>query len=170
MKPSLILFLISFPFLVSVAYASVSAAPWVPSRIKTRKLLLDHVDLKPGDHFVELGCGDARILLDLARRYPAARFTGYELSLPMVFIAHLRCWRYRNIRIRFRSVFRFHDASATHVFLFLTTSAYATITPQLLATLPPGAHLYAEAWPLPNLTPNEVLSSPKTEKIFHYIV
>lgn len=170
MKISFLLFLLAFPFLVSVAYASASAAPWVPSRGKTRKLILDHIHLGPGDHFVELGCGDARILLDLARHYPLARFTGYELSLPLVIIAKLKCLRYRNIHIRFKSAFRFQDSSATHVFMFLTKGAYATLTPQLLLILLKGTHLYAEAWPLPNLSPTTVLSAPKTEKIFHYIV
>lgn len=170
MKISFLLFLLVFPFLVSVAYASASAAPWVPSRGKTRKLILDHIHLEPGDHFVELGCGDARILLDLARRYPLARFTGYELSLPMVIIAKLRCLRHRNIQIRFKSAFRFHDSSATHIFMFLTKGAYTALTPRLLSTLLPGTHLYAEVWPLPNLVPTTILSAPKTEKIFHYIV
>jgi SAM-dependent methyltransferase len=56
----------------AVRYA---ASPWWILR-----WLLPHSAVRPGDVFVELGCGKGRVILDAARRYPFSRVVGVELA------------------------------------------------------------------------------------------
>lgn len=49
-----------------------------------RDRLLDEMDVKPGEHVLEAGCGTARNLIILAKRYPKAHFHGLDASSAML--------------------------------------------------------------------------------------
>lgn len=49
-----------------------------------RDRLIRDLDLKPGESVVEIGCGTARNLIRMARRYPEARFYGLDASQEML--------------------------------------------------------------------------------------
>ena len=46
--------------------------------------LIDGLDLKPGETVLEIGCGTGRNLIETARRYPAARCRGIDISTEML--------------------------------------------------------------------------------------
>jgi S-adenosylmethionine-diacylgycerolhomoserine-N-methlytransferase len=49
-----------------------------------RDRMIRELDLKPGDRLVEIGCGTARNLVKIARRYPEARLYGLDASHEML--------------------------------------------------------------------------------------
>lgn len=49
-----------------------------------RDRLLDEMDVKPGEQVLEAGCGTARNLIILAKRYPKAHFYGLDASSAML--------------------------------------------------------------------------------------
>lgn len=49
-----------------------------------RDRLLDEMDIKPGEHVLEAGCGTARNLIILAKRHPKAHFYGLDASAAML--------------------------------------------------------------------------------------
>lgn len=49
-----------------------------------RDRLLDRLDPQPGDRVLEVGCGTARNLILAARRYPQAKFHGFDISPVML--------------------------------------------------------------------------------------
>lgn len=49
-----------------------------------RDRLLDEMDVKPGEHVLEAGCGTARTLIILAKRHPKAHFYGLDASSAML--------------------------------------------------------------------------------------
>lgn len=49
-----------------------------------RDRMIRDLDLKPGDRLVEIGCGTARNLVKIARRYPEARLYGLDASHEML--------------------------------------------------------------------------------------
>lgn len=70
-------------------------APYLPTlgpQIDTAFKLLN---LKKGQHLLELGCGDGRVLLAAAKR--GYKVTGYELNPLLVIICLIRTWRYRRL-------------------------------------------------------------------------
>ncbi|HEY1629790.1 MAG TPA: methyltransferase domain-containing protein [Rhizomicrobium sp.] len=54
-----------------------------------RDSLIGTLDLKPGERVLEIGCGTARNLIAMARRYPEARFYGLDASAEMLKTAGL---------------------------------------------------------------------------------
>jgi S-adenosylmethionine-diacylgycerolhomoserine-N-methlytransferase len=49
-----------------------------------RDRLIRELDLRPGDRLVEVGCGTARNLIRIARRYPQTRLFGLDASQEML--------------------------------------------------------------------------------------
>ena len=49
-----------------------------------RDRLIRELDLKPGEHVVEIGCGTARNLIRIARRYPGTQLYGLDASQEML--------------------------------------------------------------------------------------
>jgi S-adenosylmethionine-diacylgycerolhomoserine-N-methlytransferase len=49
-----------------------------------RDRMLDHLKPAPGDRVLEIGCGTGRNLILAARRYPNARFYGFDISTVML--------------------------------------------------------------------------------------
>ena len=49
--------------------------PWEQARLSlVHRLIQRHVDLRPGDLVIDIGCGDTFVAEELARRYPRAQF------------------------------------------------------------------------------------------------
>jgi S-adenosylmethionine-diacylgycerolhomoserine-N-methlytransferase len=58
-----------------------------------RDSLIRELDLQPGQTLVEIGCGTARNLIAIARRYPTARLYGLDASEEMLKTARLQLAR-----------------------------------------------------------------------------
>ncbi|TAK03591.1 class I SAM-dependent methyltransferase [Patescibacteria group bacterium] len=143
--------LIGLFLLASVAYAAWRGAPWVPTWRRDLDRLAGLAALKPGEHFVELGCGDARVCVEMARR-SGARATGVELGLPQWAAARLRAWHSRlPVQIALGDAFSFPLADADVAYLFLMPDALAKLAPKLAAELRPGARVVSYVWPVPGM-------------------
>lgn len=86
----LTLLIIVVVLVISLSISSFSIAPWVPSRRRDRQRINKLADLKSGQIFYELGCGDARVSAYIARHNPSAKIIGIELALPVYLYAKIR--------------------------------------------------------------------------------
>ena len=68
-------------------------APFLPARTRYIQQSLDMLGLQPGQHLLELGSGDGRVLVAAARR--GIYSTGYEINPILYIYSWLRTWRYR---------------------------------------------------------------------------
>lgn len=152
-------YVVIFLFLGSAAYAGISAAPWVPTRKKERRYLLEHLTVKPDQTIYDLGCGDGSMLFELASETPDARYIGYEISLLPLLIGYLRKLRhprlYKNVSLRFGNLFKQSYQDADIVLIFLLEKAYPKLVP-IFKSLDNDAMIIVEAWKLPDLIPKHV--------------
>lgn len=79
--------------ILSFGVVLLVGAPYLPSLKPQIEQALKLADLKAGDHLIELGCGDGKVLLAAAKQ--GIRVTGYELNPLLAVIAWLRTRRYR---------------------------------------------------------------------------
>ncbi len=82
----LILIIVFLSLVISV----LSIAPWLPAKHDDLDRINRLANLQPGQIFYELGCGDGRVCLYLAKHNPQARIIGIEISLLFYWIAKLR--------------------------------------------------------------------------------
>jgi SAM-dependent methyltransferase len=142
--------------LFSMAYAALSAAPWVPTKKGDIDRLIRLADLKPGETVYELGCGDARVLIKLAKK-TGTRGVGVELSILQLLVAKLRAALSRTgVQVRWRNLFHTNLGNADLVYLFLMPDAYAALRKKFEAELKPGARVVSYVWPIPGWEPKTV--------------
>lgn len=83
------------------------------------------LELKDDSVFYELGCGDARVLRYLAKKYPKANFIGIENGIFPYYLAKTIVWWERkmghpdNLEIIRQDFFTYDLSNASHMFLYL---------------------------------------------------
>lgn len=106
--------------IVLICFAGVLlfGAPYLPTLTPQVEVAFDLAGCKPGDHLLELGCGDGKLLIAAAQR--GIRATGYELNPILFAVCWLRTWRYRKlIIVRLANFWRAHWPPTDVIFVFL---------------------------------------------------
>jgi len=174
-----ILYTIGLVLLISFAYAANAGAPWVPTWKKDFERIVKLANLKPGETFIELGCGNGRVCRAVAARAPSpfegegggrgvVSVIGVELSIAQVVIAWLQSkfTGLTNIQIKLGNAFHYDLSSVDVVYMFLMPETYEKIRPKLEKELKPGARVITYVWPIPGWTPDVVDEAEGSQKIY----
>lgn len=164
-----VFWILPFALLVSLAYASMSGAPWVPTWRKDIERIQGLLKLQPGEKCYELGCGDARVTVALARM-TGAKVVGIELSAIQYLVARIRVAlsRVATASVRFGNVFSKDLSDADAIYLFLMPETYAKLAPKFERELRPGTRVASYVWPIPGWEPVEVSEASDRLKIYLY--
>lgn len=98
LKIALIAFWLFISYTIIKAFKSF--APWVPVFAKDVKRVIALIDLKTGEKFIDLGCGNGRICLALAKHSPGT-VHGIELAWPLYAVCKIRQFIYNKANLRF---------------------------------------------------------------------
>jgi len=104
----------------TIAMAAASFAPWVPAKGRDLERIFKLADLKAGETFYDLGCGDGRVISYAAKNYKDAKIIGLEISLPFYLICKLRQIFNKNITLKYKNLF-VEDLSEADVIYFFGT-------------------------------------------------
>jgi SAM-dependent methyltransferase len=153
---------------ISVYAARKSAAPFFPTPARAIRQALREVGLKPGETFYDLGAGNGKALL-IAERDFGARATGFEISSLFYWIAkiNLRWHRSRAVLLA-KDLFAADLRDADVIFCFLAIRTMAKMERKLMAELKPDARIIVYAFPLPTMTPTNILTVHGQWKMFFY--
>lgn len=154
---------------VVLFWIKVPYAPIARTRVKQ---VIDLLELKPGQKFYELGCGDGRFVIEATRQGAAA--VGFEIS-PWVFV-RAKIFNFlagSKGKILFKNFYNVNLADADAVFCFLVDKVMPKVENKLMAELKPGAKIISYGFRLPNWKPTEVVyldpNNTKASKAFIYI-
>lgn len=143
---------------------------WVPTPDSMVSRLLEAARVGPGDHLVDLGAGDGRIVFAAAAR--GARATGVEIDPGMVASGNARAAREGLAgRVRFveQDLFTYDLAGVTVVALYLLSDMNARLRPKLQA-LPPGSRVIAFQFGIGDWTPDRVIEDGENARGFLWTV
>lgn len=177
------LFLISFIILVlsTIVVFLIGASlvallwvkvPFVPTPKKNVGLAIDQLNLKPGEIFYDLGCGDARFLIEAEKR--GAKAIGFEIS-PWAYVrASLNIILNRSrAKVIYKNFYHADLRDAAGVFCFLLDVVMPQVETKLISELKPGSRIVCYGFKLPTLTPDKITSlNPKnrnSSSIYLYI-
>jgi len=139
------LFLIFLLVLVTFAYGGLSAAPWLPTFNKDIKRILELVDIKKGDVFYDLGCGDGRVLRLASSQ--GAEAIGFEVSLLPFVIAHIKkIFTKDKFTIKFKSFWDVDLQDADIVYIYLLPKSYPKLKEKLKKELKKGTKIITSTW------------------------
>jgi precorrin-6B methylase 2 len=143
------IFIVVFILSVTLLYAFISLAPWVPTPKKELERINRLADLKSGQVFYEIGCGTARVSSFIARKNPEVKVVGIELALPIYLFA--RSVNFfgspKNLQIEFGDAFSKNYSDADAVYIYgLPATVNGRLKNKLEKELRPGAKFISYAF------------------------
>lgn len=152
------------PFLAATARA-VEDVPFVVTPDDVTQAMLELARVGPGDHVIDLGSGDGRIVITAARRFGASGL-GVEID-PALVARSIENARKAGVEARAKFVeqdlFRTDLAPATVVTLYLLPEVNLKLRPTLLA-LKAGTRVVSHDWDMGDWKPDRTVTIPVATK------
>lgn len=163
-----LLALILFAFLGTFAYAGIKAAPWFPTWSRDISRFLKLADVKPGQKFYDLGCGDGKLVFAAAGA--GAQAIGFEISLLPYLMAISQSFSVPGSKILFKDFWKQNLSDADVVYLFLTPKVNPKAKLKLERELKTGTRVVAYAWPIEGWEPAQTDTAPRQPSMYLYIM
>ncbi len=155
--------------LLTSAFASWKGAPWVPTWSADIDRIIKLADIKKGERFIDLGCGDGRLVQAAARA--GAQAIGYEISLLPFLAAKIRQLFARdNYKIYFKNFWEVNLGDTNIVYVFLTKKAYPRLKQKFEKELKKGTKVITYVWPLDGWKNSTCERKDKQPNLYLYIV
>jgi len=147
------LFLLGFVLLLLVNWNSLrERVPlYLSGRRAQQQLQRCLSEREPPLRFVDLGCGTAGTLLQLARHCPRGQFVGVETA-PLLFVfAWLRCLLQENCSIRYQSLWRVDLAGFDIAYCFLSPVPMPRLWRKAAGEMRAGSWLISNTFEIPGV-------------------
>ena len=165
----IIVFVIIF-ILISVLIAGWSSAPFVPTRKEDLPRILKLANLQKGQTFYDLGCGNGRVVLYVAKNTKASA-VGVEMAAPIYLWAKMRqiFSGKQNLKIILRNFFKVDLSKIDVAYIFgYPTTLKQKVAKKLQQELKPGAKVISYAFEIPGWQPI-LVDKPSKEKIAIFV-
>lgn len=170
----LVVFLVPL-FLVLLA-ATVLAhiffrVPYVPSRKRVVKKMIEAANLKPKETVYDLGCGDGRLLIE-AEKKAKIRGTGFEIA-PLVYLLALakKLLTKSKFSLRFQNFFTVNLKRADVIFCYLLPGALSKLALKIKKECRKDTRIISHTFHIPGLKPVKIIKKnlrTKTPTIYLY--
>lgn len=170
MKMEIIIPIILLLFLITPGIASLSFAPWVPTRKKDLKRIFKLADLKPNDKFYELGCGTGIVTLE-ASNITKGPAIGLEISLPVFLVCLVKKFfsKNKNLHFKYHNLFSEDLSSADVIYFFgLPGRINTKLAKKLKKEVKPDAKIISCAFPINGWKP-KITDRPEKNDLTIYL-
>lgn len=130
---------------------TLHGAPYMPSRRSMVKRMMDIGDAHPGDLAVDLGSGDGRFMVELAKRGIEAH--GYEINPFLVLLSKWNIYRAGvgdKAKVFWKNLWDVDVSKYSLVFLFQLNPGMEKLEEKLQKELKPGARVVSNSWSFPH--------------------
>lgn len=170
----LLIFLIKVLFIISSGslLPITKGALFVPTSRIAINTLLNSIKIKEDDKFVDLGCGDGRVILSVYKRC-GAKVVGYEINPFAYLIARIKGIGKKNIKIKWKNFWNQNLGDADIVFCYLFPDLMKELREKLKKELKLGARVISFIFPIPEWRPHQEINvshSEKKDKIYIYSI
>ncbi|MDP2736566.1 MAG: class I SAM-dependent methyltransferase [bacterium] len=154
----------------SLIFSVLSFAPWVPSRTRDLERIFKLADLKPGQIFYDLGCGDGKLIIYAANNFKV-KAIGIEISLAFYLICKARqaLNKQSNIEFKFGNLFKENLAPANVIYLFgMPRVLNEEFCSKLKKELKPGTKIISYSFKLHDWVP-KIVDKPSEKDLPVYL-
>jgi ribosomal protein L11 methylase PrmA len=171
MENILLLIISLFTFLLtSTALVSIFLrVPYVPTKKIVIDKILDEIDLKQGETFIDLGCGDARMLIQ-AEKKAKINAIGYEIA-PLIFLLALfkKFINRSKVKIYFRNFFNENLKKADIIFCYLMPKELKKLAVKIKKECKKGTKIISNTFQIQGLKPCKIIKKNKqTPTLYFY--
>jgi len=143
-------------------------APFISSKRRVIKKIIEKLELKEDGVIYELGCGNAGFLRAARKKLPQAKLVGFEYSfLPYVIAQIQNSLSNSKISIKKENIFKVDLSQADVLYCYLNVSTMKRLEEKIKAEGRKGLEIISYQFPLPSLKAEEILADGKG-KIYFY--
>lgn len=149
-------------FILTALVSLILRVPYVPTKKKVMEKILGEIDMKHGDTFIDLGCGDGRMLIEAEKR-KKIQAIGYEIA-PMIYLLALtrKLFNRSNAKIHFKNFFKENLQKADIIFCYLMPSKLKKLAKKIKKECKKGTQIISNTFKIKGLKPTKVI--PKNDK------
>jgi len=140
--------IVGFIIVFTVSLPTIKGAPWLPTKRKKIRRMLEIANVQPGELVYDLGCGDGRVLIMAARKFGACS-VGIEIDLMrflwcqfLITILGLR----KKIRVIYGDFFKQDLSDADVIFCYLLQSTNNKLEDKLLQEVDPSTRVVSNTF------------------------
>jgi len=148
---------------ISLVLPATRGALYVSTSHVRISAFLDAVPMRAGQLFIDMGCGDGRVLRRVRKRYQV-RAVGFELNLQAYIKAKILSSGLKDVEINWRNFWKADLSDADVVFCYLFPDVMKDLAVKLKKDLKPGAVVVSCNFNLPGFIPEQVL---RPGNLFH---
>ncbi len=165
----IIFLLIVVILLYPLAIAGLSLAPWVPTRKEDVARVFDCARLTPSDTFVEIGCGNGRVVCAVAKKHHGLCI-GIERAWPLYVIARVRASMipHSQCKVHYADALRYDFSYANVLFVFAMPHSLPAIYRHIQKQCAPGTRILSYTFAIPNVTPT-IIDKPTSTSLSLYV-
>ncbi len=155
-------------FTISIIISSLSIAPWLPSSQKDFQRINHLANLKPGQIFYELGCGDGRVGRYIAKNNPQCQTIGIEICIPIFLWAKLKqvLGGPKNMSIRLADALKQDISEADVIYTFaFTTSISGKVKDKLIEDMKPSGKALSYVFPIDHWSGETTVDKPDQNSV-----
>lgn len=148
-----------------MAYATLSGAPFVPSRQIRVDKMIELANLQPNDRAIDMGSGDGRVVFTASGL--CAQSDGVELNPYLYWLSKtkLKAKGKTNVLFTRKSLWDYDISSYNVVFTYLIPHRMNKLAKKIKQEMKPGARIVSHAFSFPNWQPVK-----KDGNIYLYVV
>jgi len=149
----------------SLVHLILGDAPFVPVMDHALKPIVELLDLDDASTFVEVGCGDGKVLVAASVKFPQVRMIGIERNLVPYLLARFKTRNLPNVEIVRQDIFTYDFSAATHLYTYLFPAVMNGLYGRFQSQLQPGTVLiscdfmFSEKYPVRSI---DIAPSDKT--------
>jgi SAM-dependent methyltransferase len=144
--------------ILSFGLGAFLGAPWVPAFRRDLDDILDLAGVTKRTKFVDLGCGDGKVLVAAARR--GAHVTGYEVNPIMWLIAKIRMLPFgARAHVYLRSYWSVSMSHYDVIYMFLISHHMPKMRRKLQMELSSGARVVSYMFEFSGIKPSRATSN-----------
>lgn len=155
----------------NVQFVGEKLAPYNPTNIEAIETALDLLNIQDNDIVYDLGCGDARFLVQAWKRSQHIRAIGVEYDAA-IYQKAIKLLHENNlqdsIQVLHDNVLNIDVSDATALFVYLVPDGMKKMREALINAIERGARVVTYVFSIPNLTPTKVELYKSITKIYLY--
>lgn len=161
----LLIIAVTILYITTALVSLILRVPYVPTKKRVMHKILQEAKLKKGDNFYDLGCGDARMLIE-AEKIKKVNAKGYEIA-PLVYLLAIirKLFTKSNAKIHFKNFFYENLNDADVIFCYLMPHELTKLAKKIKKECKKGTRIISNTFQIKGLEPERIIQKNEKTKI-----